>query len=221
MTRQGGDTIEDAFEITSMPYISSGTTEGYTHDYDEVCPYGGSTAPDVVYKYTATADQWMDVDMQLSSYDTKIYIYEDGLGNLVACNDDYYSDYTSAIWNAEVFAGHTYYIVIDGYGLSAGLYQIAVSVEDPPAPFECPPGSIAGLEVCGELTNDGCNMPLPAVEYLSCGDTVCATAFADDNLRDTDWYSVTLENDGWITLTGTAQFPFYLGFVEFTTPGAP
>ena len=49
LLRQGGDTIETAIPIDPWggPYL--GTTTGYTDDYDEACPYEGSTSPDVVY----------------------------------------------------------------------------------------------------------------------------------------------------------------------------
>jgi hypothetical protein len=98
---QGGDVVGSATPITSDSYSATGTTAGYNDDYDEVCPYSGSTSPDVVYSYACTADNVAcDVDMWGSAYDTKIYIYENAAGNLVACNDDYYSDYTSALGRA-------------------------------------------------------------------------------------------------------------------------
>ena len=36
LLRQGGDTFADAFLIPDEFYDTSGTTTGYTHDYDEV-----------------------------------------------------------------------------------------------------------------------------------------------------------------------------------------
>jgi len=77
--RQGGDTIEDAIPIT-IP----GTTDGYTNDYDEACPFIGTTAPDVVYTVTPAADIAVDIDLCYSSYDTKLYVYDENL-NLIAC----------------------------------------------------------------------------------------------------------------------------------------
>ena len=38
--------------IDALPYVMMGTTVGYTDDYDEECPYTGSTSPDVVYSFT-------------------------------------------------------------------------------------------------------------------------------------------------------------------------
>ena len=54
--RQGGDTIADATVIPSLPYYDTGTTVGYTDDYDFVCPYEGLISPDVVYAFTPTVD---------------------------------------------------------------------------------------------------------------------------------------------------------------------
>ena len=46
--RQGGEDIASAFYVSSLPFNDTGTTTGYNDDYDEVCPYSGSTSPDVV-----------------------------------------------------------------------------------------------------------------------------------------------------------------------------
>jgi len=212
--KQGGDDIASAVAITAMPFAGSGTTAGYTNDYDEVCPYSGSTAPDVVYSYTPTEVKQMDVSLEGSSYDTKVYVYEDGVGTLVGCNDDYYSDYTSALFNLDVYPGHTYYIVIDGYGTSSGGYIINADIHDPPDPFECPPGSIAESEACGDDTNGGCNMTTPTFEPINCGDTICGTVWADAGTRDTDWFILTMYETGPVTISGTAEFPFVMGFAD-------
>ena len=46
-SRQGGNTVDDAVVVPDIPYSNFGTTNGYTDDYDEVCPYSniGSTYP--------------------------------------------------------------------------------------------------------------------------------------------------------------------------------
>jgi len=49
LSKQGGDTFDDAIQITVIPDTLIGTTEGFNDDYDEVCPFSGSTSPDVVY----------------------------------------------------------------------------------------------------------------------------------------------------------------------------
>jgi len=134
----GGDTIEDPFVIDSGgfsfeatgSYNVSGTTTGFTHDYDEVCEWPNSTAPDVVYQLDLLEDNWtLDIDLCGSSYDTKVYVYDDSNPyQLMACNDDYDGcpDYTSRIENLELNSG-TYYIIVDGYNISNGNYVLEIT----------------------------------------------------------------------------------------------
>ena len=79
--------------------------------------------------------------------------------------------------------------------------------------FNCPAGSVAELEVCGDTTNNGCNNVIPAFEPISCGTTVCGTAFFNGTTRDTDWYTFTIGETMDVTLTGAAEFSFLMGFI--------
>lgn len=212
MIKQGGDLISSAVSIT-MPYSNTGTTGGYADDYDETCPYSGSTSPDVVYSYSPSTNEVMDVDLYGSLYDTKVYVYENDATTLVACNDDYWADYTSALFAVPVNAGNTYYIVIDGYGGGAGTYTINADA-GPAYVFECPPGGVAEDEVCGSDANGGCNMPTPTFEPINCGDTVCGTIWADGGTRDTDWFQFEMFQTGPITITAQGNFPIVIGFVD-------
>ncbi|OQY29591.1 MAG: hypothetical protein B6244_03080, partial [Candidatus Cloacimonetes bacterium 4572_55] len=87
---QEGDTFENAFVIDALPFTDTGTTVGYINDYDEVCPYSGSTSPDVVYEWTATEGIY-NLDLCGSLYDTKLYVYAADQLTVVACNDDYHT----------------------------------------------------------------------------------------------------------------------------------
>ena len=146
-TRQGGDTVDDATVIDELPYYNTGTTEGYTDDYDEVCPYTGSTSPDVVYSFTPTADMLVTIDLcgHENYYDTKLYVYEGAAGTLAmmadgleACNDDFcqndHQNWLSFLTDVVMTGGTTYYIVIDGYGGEFGQYEIEVMAQTPPSP---------------------------------------------------------------------------------------
>jgi hypothetical protein len=75
-----------------------------------------------------------------------------------------------------------------------------------PCPLECPPGAIDEAESCGTSTNDGCNVDPPAFATASCGDVICGSAWAEGNLRDTDWYLVN-HTGGSLAATLTSQFP--------------
>ena len=96
--RQGGDTYVDAIPIDALPFVITGTTAGYNDNYDEECPYTGSTSPDVVYSFTSPVDTAIVLSLcgEGSLYDTKLYVYEGAMGTLAttiagepACNDDF------------------------------------------------------------------------------------------------------------------------------------
>ena len=127
--RQGGETVDDATVIGSLPYNDAGTTVGYVDDYDEVCPYTGSTSPDVVYSYTPTVDV-INGFVSLcgdTDYDSKLYIYENTVtpGAPFDCVDDVCTSalgqsYVSEITDLTFIGGNTYYFVVDGYGGASG-----------------------------------------------------------------------------------------------------
>ncbi len=82
-SRQGGDDISGATSISTVPYNDAGSTSGYVDDYDESCP-STSTSPDVVYSFVATVDTFLYITLcNGSTYDTKLFVYEDAAGNLV------------------------------------------------------------------------------------------------------------------------------------------
>ncbi|MEZ4386834.1 MAG: hypothetical protein R3D98_04535 [Candidatus Krumholzibacteriia bacterium] len=217
--RQGGDTIADGVVIPGIPYYTSGTTVGFTDDYDEACPYAQSTSPDVVYLYTPTVDELVEVDLEGSSYDTKVYIYDDQL-NLVACNDDYYPDYTSLLQFVQLEAGVTYAIVIDGYGGAAGQYVMDFVSNDLYCVIDCPPG--AQLE--GEPAphdgyvddyNGGCGSAGPDAfqdidEEIFCGRSGWYLDASGWPMRDTDWLVLTFDASGAYTIIGDAEVVSHL-----------
>ncbi len=137
----GGDTCATATVIPSLPYSDNGTTAGFSNDYNEDCPFTGSTAPDVVYSYSPAADVLVDIDLCTgpTEYDTKVFVYEDACpGTVAGCNDDacessFPAPFVSRLAFVPLTGGHTYYIVVDGYdGGSAGVYYLDVDVSPPP-----------------------------------------------------------------------------------------
>lgn len=238
--RQGGDTVADAVPVASLPFTDSGATCGFTDDYDAVCPYSGSVAPDVVYVFTPPSDVAVTVDLCGSAYDTKVYIL-DQAGAVVACNDDYYADapcgeYVSYIDHAELVGRLPYYIVIDGYGSECGDYALTVA-EYEPCLLTCPPGGyLEGEPVIGDgyvdYHNGGCCGadgvdPIQALPgrpngaQVLCGWSGWYT-FEGMPVRDTDWFSVTAGPEGVIRVRADAQCPtyvFHLGPNDCATVG--
>jgi len=228
--REGGETLADAVVIPNLPFQDTGNTCDNLNDYDEVCPYSGSTSPDVVYAYTPPSDRMIAVDLCNSHYDTKVYIYCETPGSLVGCNDDYCSNqwtpYASLLENVHLFGGFTYYIVVDGYGGDCGEYDLQIA-EYCPCVVECPDESIPEgepplVDWYVDEHNGGCNSTPPVFQWINwtnwgdlcawlCG--VSGWYYAGDSYRDTDWFPVLAE--GYqidVTLTAEYETNLYLLF---------
>jgi len=141
---QGGDNCGSATVIGGIPFADTGTTSGYTNDYDESCPYTGSTSPDVAYSFTPAADVLVNISLCTNSaYDTKVYVYQGSCpGTLIACNDDYcssplFSSYVSFLGCVTLLAGNSYYIIVDGYAGDLGDYTLDVTECVPPPIGRC------------------------------------------------------------------------------------
>lgn len=230
---QGGDTIFSAFPIATVQpqFHDTGTTVGYVNDYDAICPYSGSTSPDVVYSYVGEAGvASITVDLCYSTFDTKVYMYDSNL-NLIACNDDYYFaapcyTYSSAIFDVPVSAGATYYIIVDGYGGASGNYDIVVTPGAPPCDFACPTPNYPEGEVdlyngYSDTYDGGCNTPGYPFKNLSdapdnfgnltlCGNAGWYLSSGGSQYRDTDWYILKMGTGGAIDITVDALQPTYI-----------
>jgi hypothetical protein len=224
--RVGGETMADAFLIPSFPFSDTASTVGHVNDYDEACPFGESLSPDVVYKFVPPHDLWVTVDLCSSQYDTKVYIYQDVLFNVVACNDDAncgFTGYQSKIDHAYMPAGHTYYIIVDGYGGEAGTYVVNVTAV-PECVLGCPPGALVEEEPwCHDdyvdESNSGCGHDPMLFEDIAPGPsgqmiTLCGTSgtylYSGLSYRDTDWFQLALAETQTITVCCTAEFPLLL-----------
>jgi hypothetical protein len=232
--REGGETIEDAWVIDALPFQDTGNTCDNINDYDEACPYTGSTAPDVVYSYTPTQDECLSINLCDSYYDTKVYVYEDMWtpGLPVRCNDDNFDcvdppvSYTSWLSNVPVYAGHTYYIVIDGYASFCGEYVLDITSSEC-YELDCV-GTSEGEPTCYENYvdhyNGGCNSS-PHV-YLWAGQDMvwCGESGVYDTdlgtYRDTDWYLLH-PVQGEVTMTVEAEFDALIGIVILGDCSAP
>ena len=221
--RDGGENMASAVAIPALPFTDTGNTFDNVNDYDAVCPYSGSTSPDVVYSYTPGVDMVVSVDLCGSGYDTKTYIM-DAAYNLIGCNDDFYFDdvcgvYVSFIEGAALVAGTTYFIVVDGYGTDAGDYVIAVEefIPDPPCVLDTAGSVVEGEPAPGpgyaDAFNGGCNSPEFGAPW---GDlTMAADANGDlffsgvagwtDLGRDTDWNYMMIGEYGMVEAVVDAE----------------
>lgn len=114
---QGGEDISTATVISSMPFTDTGTTTGMADDYQESCDGEQKALPDVVYSYTPSQNELVDIVTCASSYWTRLWVYRTNADTVVACNRLHANCSTpprAALYDVPMDAGKTYYIVIDG-----------------------------------------------------------------------------------------------------------
>jgi hypothetical protein len=213
---QGGETFEEAVAIGDIPYVDSGTTSGYTHDYDLSC-ISDDNSPDVVYSYTPGADCAINVLLCGSTFDTGLGIFMDNPFTEIACNDDF-CDYQSAIFGVPLLAGHTYYFVVTGYDGDNGPYIFTVE-----GAIDCvvvcpddatPEGEPDCYEDYLDNTNGGCGSDPVVFGSISDGETICGRSgtflFTGLQYRDTDWYMISVSERSILMATAVGQFELLL-----------
>ncbi len=143
--RDGGDTPEDAVEITFAAggsFTDTGTTVGFS----DTVPVGQATptecnssfyttssfdGPDAWYTFTLEASYEVAASVcNTADYDSCIGIFDENMV-LIAANDD---GADCANWSSDLppccLQAGTYYLVIDAYGGDSGNYDLTVTFSD-------------------------------------------------------------------------------------------
>ncbi|HBS28915.1 MAG TPA: hypothetical protein DEB06_05580 [Phycisphaerales bacterium] len=181
------------------------------------CAFSPTVSPTIWYSVTGNGEK-MTASLCSTSvpFDTKMNVYCGSCDDLVciAQNDDDCFPQARVEWCSE--PGRVYYIMVHGFNGSVGeAFILAFSDGEPCSPppacpsceVACPPGAVAENEACGESMNNGCNDPSLRFQALACGQTVCGTAPAIANVRDTDWYEFTLSVPSLVTWSIETEVP--------------
>jgi hypothetical protein len=164
-----------------------------------------------------------------SDYDTKVYVYEDEWtpGVPIACNDDYSCTvlYRSQLDEVYMIPGHTYYVVVDGYGGQCGDYVLEMFevMCSGPCDIVCvgtPEGEPTCYDGYSDQYNGGCSsfsfssIPAGLSPNTFCGESG-VFAYGGLTYRDTDWYLIYPCGGVPITITVEAEFGALFGFIDF------
>ncbi len=217
-----GEDEFDAIVIPSMPYHASYSTEFRNNDYDEPCP-DSSTSADVVFVYTPQDYEDVTIDLCGSSYDTKVFVYENSIipGSPFACNDDdtSCSNFQSKIECLQLIGGNTYYIIVDGWGNQTGEFTLDMFTCAPPCWTGCVPEATPDLETCPEpgldTINGGC-WDEGYFQLIDPGEIVCGQVYWDATDYDTDWYLRYLFEGDSVTWCVVANFPVIAHALDLT-----
>ncbi len=156
------DTCEEANDIFAaggvdpweFPLTITGSTAAANDDYNEVCPYTTTGAPDVVYTFetgaAGTFPETISIDLCQgnTNYDSKVYVWKFSCeGSVVGCNDDACTSasgqpFVSQIPSIELDSNSTYFVVVDGWsGADLGTFFMTIDDATPPPPAPTCSGS--------------------------------------------------------------------------------
>lgn len=229
-----GSELPDGSVSVGLPFADTGDTSDNYDDFDAVCPYSGSTSPDVFYEVTPA--DGVSIALCESGYDTKTYVLDTAFGEL-ACNDDGCTDSNGnpfrSILTCVSTGGGTIYVAVDGWSGDAGVYDLIMDDCAPPPPCvftdECPAGAVLEGEPCDDtgapdVTNGGCNSTPAVFSDVACGDTVCGEMWALGGTRDTDWYRLShtwADGFGALNQSSIAEADIASGYIAGCPDGAP
>jgi hypothetical protein len=126
-----GGTCPDDDLGAAVPVVDSGSTSSHQDTAMGSC--GGLASPDVTSTFTAPATGFYRFETAGSSFDTALYLRDAACdGPELACNGDVSSsDATSGV-SAQLFAGQTVVVVVDG-NADDGAYVLTVDAASCPA----------------------------------------------------------------------------------------
>ena len=93
-------------------------------------------------------------------------------------------------------------------------YRVAVVCE-----LDSLEGCLPENEPCGQRLNNGCNLDPPAFIPISCGDLYCGQTSAENDLRDSDWFEMQVDEPTRIRIFFEGEFETYVGLIDQTIPG--
>ncbi len=135
-----------------LPVHEVGDTVAEDNDHAPSC--FRQCAADAAFSWTAPAGGLYTIDTAGSSYDTGLYVLDGacGEGKELACNDDALGLFSGL--SMELVAGQTITIIVDGYGLEEGSFQLNIQAG---MIYEC-----LGWRDCGpeEYCGDGSCWPV-------------------------------------------------------------
>lgn len=171
----------------------------------------GTANNDVWYQFTANTNAASIEVNGSSEMDAVLEVYSGTCANLnsLNCINNSYDGGTESSTLSGLDIGQTYYVrVYDWHNWVPNTMDFSLCIE---AFEQCSlsPGinSTSENEACGNNENGGCFVANPAYQDVSCNESVYGTSWAQNGLKDYDWYRVEIVNSGEINIPIQAEFP--------------
>jgi hypothetical protein len=186
--------------------IVSGTTLLATVDSLPNCVTTAATAPSVWYTFVGTGDAVTASLCGTASFDSQIAVYTGSCGSFtcVVGNDDASGCALTSEVMFNSLLGTTYFIVIEGYGIASGTFDLEITCSAPCVPVP---------------SNDLCSGASPLTVYGSaalCTPTLGTNLCATQNLINPPCFMFGNVYDIWYTFTTGSTFGVTLDLDSLT-----
>ncbi|NNC83695.1 MAG: T9SS type A sorting domain-containing protein [Flavobacteriales bacterium] len=170
--------------------VLTGNTSNYTTDVQPFCGTADGSGGGLWYEFTGTGD-FVTASLCGSTYDTRIRVFEGNCSALVCVvgNDDFCGLQSEVSFLS--VAGTSYFILVHGFGSSAGDYTISLTCGAPPTPG---PEDCAGAStVCNSATFTGNSSGSGAVDDVDFSNADCLSVE-----HQSSWYFFQAQTAGTI-----------------------
>lgn len=185
----------------------------------------GTANNDVWYSFVANSTGASITVNGTPLFDAVYQVFSGNCANLasLSCVDSGAEGETESGIVNNLTIGQTYYIrVHDWLDDIPNTMNFGICVEQfTQCNLQQPSGSILETESCGADLNGGCNATPASYQQIICGDTIFGSTWADNGNRDLDWYRFQLGIPVNVTWSATAEFPYYLYFVDISNCSQP
>jgi hypothetical protein len=203
---------------------TNGTTAGATTSglAVQACfGFTGTAEDDVWYQFVATSTTHYVNVTGAANFDAVIEVYGGTCAapTFLNCADQVGIAGTEFVSVSGLTVGNTYRVRVFDYEATASTTPTFTICVTTPCALTTPAGAILETEACGDSSNNGCQRVVPQYGSISCGQTVAGTVFANNGLRDFDYYSFTLSAADSVHLTVNSEFPVIVQIVSVPAVG--
>ncbi len=133
--------------IAVVDDMASGPTAAAADDLSPSC--GSGASPELVFEWTAPYSDYFMFDSAGSSFDTVVSVLSDCTGTEIACNNTAPGAIPQGLAVAEVTAGQTYWIAVEGSNGETGQVNLTI------APVACPSADLTGQPLPATISTVG------------------------------------------------------------------
>lgn len=170
----------------------------------------GTANNDVWYQFTANTNA-ASINVNGSNEMDAVFEVYSGTCNTLSslnCTNNSYDGEAESTTVSGLNAGQTYYVrIYDWHNWVPNTLDFSLCIE---AFEQCTLS--AGInsspenEACGNNENGGCFVSSPIYQDVSCNETIFGTSWAQNGLKDYDWYRIEIINPGEINIPIQAEF---------------